>query len=155
MDFGNKLHEDFPLMYPDGADVWVGEGWYPIVRKLSHAIQNYIDQWNKRNEYLRTRGGNGVDISDLQDVVQVTVAQVKEKFGGLRFYYEGGDDYIAGLVEMAEIWAENTCEVCGEHGNLRGDLSWIRTLCDEHYEEHKEKSNFIPHVDSTPDPAAV
>jgi hypothetical protein len=57
--------------------------------------------------------------------------QIKEKFGGLRFYYDGGDEYISGLVSMAESWAGNTCETCGEKGERRSG-GWIRTLCDKH-----------------------
>jgi hypothetical protein len=65
------------------------------------------------------------------EVAQVVATQVKEKFGGLRFYYNGGDDYIDGMVRMAESWAANTCEVCGKPGKLRGG-GWLYTACDEH-----------------------
>ena len=75
----------------------------------------------------------------VEKVHRVVAEQVKEKFGGLRFYYDYGDDFIAGLVEMAEIWAEHTCEVCGSPGKPRNDLSWVRTLCAEHYEQTKVK----------------
>ena len=62
---------------------------------------------------------------------QVVATQVKEKFGTLRFYYDGGDDVVRGLVQMAEALSEVTCEVCGSPGKRRGDR-WVRTLCDEH-----------------------
>jgi hypothetical protein len=61
-----------------------------------------------------------------------TVAQIKEKFGGLRFYYDGGDDVINGMVRMAEAWAGHTCEECGAPGTSR-DGGWIKTLCDTHH----------------------
>lgn len=64
-------------------------------------------------------------------VEQVVVSQVKEKFGGLRFYYDGGDDKIRGMVGMAESLSAITCEECGAPGDQRHD-GWIRTLCDEH-----------------------
>jgi hypothetical protein len=152
LDFTEKLHNDFPLMYSEHCSVWVDKGWEPIVYKLSFCIQNYIDQWNSRRQWLLD---NNIETTETVGPVveQVIVAQVKEKFGGLRFYYDYGDDFIAGLVEMAEIWAENTCEVCGAKGHQR-NLSWVRTLCDEHYEEHKAKQTFIPKVDSTPDDSA-
>ena len=35
-------------------------------------------------------------------VPQLVATQVKEKFGTLRFYYDGGDDEISGMVRMAE-----------------------------------------------------
>jgi len=64
---------------------------------------------------------------------QVTVDQVKEKFGTLRFYYTGGDDYISGLVSMAESMSAVTCEECGAPGKRVGG-GWISTLCKTHAE---------------------
>lgn len=64
-------------------------------------------------------------------VHQVVAVQVKEKFGSLRFYYNGGDSKIDGMVRMAESISINTCEVCGNKGKLRRG-GWIRALCDEH-----------------------
>jgi hypothetical protein len=64
---------------------------------------------------------------------QVTVDQVKEKFGTLRFYYSGGDDYVSGLVSMAESMSAVTCEECGNPGKQVGG-GWITTLCKEHAE---------------------
>ena len=68
------------------------------------------------------------------DIPQVVADQVKEKYGTLRFYYHGGDDYIHGLVAMAEAMTAVTCEHCGAPGKERGG-GWIRTLCDEHAQE--------------------
>jgi hypothetical protein len=61
----------------------------------------------------------------------IHVEQIKEKFGGLRFYYQGGDDQISGMVRMAELWAGRSCERCGDRGERRSG-GWIRTLCDKH-----------------------
>lgn len=71
-------------------------------------------------------------------VRHVEVHQIKEKFGGLRFYYEGGDEQVYGMVRMAESWAAHTCETCGERGQLRHG-GWIRTLCDKHEAEYQAK----------------
>jgi hypothetical protein len=81
---------------------------------------------------------DGVTIPD--EVPQVVVEQIKEKFGGLRFYYQGGDDHTSGVVDMAESWAGKTCETCGSMGERRSG-GWIRTLCDEHEAELKRKQN--------------
>jgi len=71
-----------------------------------------------------------------KEIVQVTLDQVKEKFGTLRFYYSGGDDVIDGMVRMAESMSGVTCESCGttaetnwpkgENGGIGG---WVRTEC--------------------------
>jgi hypothetical protein len=65
---------------------------------------------------------------------QVVATQIKEKFGTLRFYYWGGDDYCRGVESMAESMSAVTCEVCGSPGKLRNG-GWIQTLCDEHANE--------------------
>ena len=76
-------------------------------------------------------------IEPKRKVNHIEVHQIKEKFGGLRFYYEGGDDYVQGLVAMAESWAARTCETCDERGERRHG-GWIRTLCDKHEAEHQQ-----------------
>jgi hypothetical protein len=74
------------------------------------------------------------------EVTQVIVAQIKEKFGGLRFYYDGGDDEVHGMVRMAEAWADVACEECGAIGKRR-DGDWIRTLCDVHEAEYQVRKS--------------
>lgn len=73
-------------------------------------------------------------------VHHVVAQQVKEKFGGLRFYYYGGDDHVSGMVRMAESWAAHTCEKCGSVGTLRHG-GWVRTLCDEHEAEYQAQQS--------------
>jgi hypothetical protein len=61
------------------------------------------------------------------------VAQVKEKFGGLRFYFEGGNDAfhaIRACIAAAAQESFHICEVCGQPGYLIGHN---RTRCDEHF----------------------
>ena len=72
-----------------------------------------------------------------ESIPQVTLDQIKEKFGTLRFYYTGGDDVIDGMVRMAESMSGVTCETCGNPGQQRGG-GWIRTLCDHHEELYQE-----------------
>lgn len=71
-------------------------------------------------------------------VKHIEIHQIKEKFGGLRFYYDGGDDQVYGMVQMAEVWAGHTCETCGERGKLRHG-GWVRTLCDKHEAEYQQR----------------
>ena len=117
--FEKHMTERFPKMFANPYGGFAcGEGWWPILEKLCSNIQHYLDWKNKQAEV----------------VPQVTVAQIKEKFGGLRFYYDGGNEHISGMVRMAEAWADASCEECGAPGKRR-DGGWIKTLCDHHATE--------------------
>jgi hypothetical protein len=61
------------------------------------------------------------------------VIQVKEKFGGLRFYINEGTSEIHQRIAKAELESMKICEVTGKPGKLRNDIGWYRTLCDEEY----------------------
>jgi hypothetical protein len=103
-----------------------GDGWFQILNQLMGNIQSHID-WKNRNGEV---------------VPQVTLDQVKEKFGTLRFYYTGGDDVIDGMVRMAESMSGVTCETCGKPGTSTSG-GWIKTACIEHggqdYDNLKEE----------------
>lgn len=125
-EFEKRMKERFPKMFsqPYGG-FCVDKGWWPIIESLCSNIQHYLDWINKNH--------------DAHPVVeQVVVAQIKEKFGGLRFYYDGGDDRVYGMVAMAESWADHTCEECGKPGKSR-NTGWIKTLCDEHAAEREAR----------------
>jgi hypothetical protein len=96
-----------------------GDGWFNILDQLCGNIQHHID-WKNREE---------------ETVTQVVVTQVKEKFGTLRFYYNGGDAFIDGLVVMAESMSGVTCEECGSTAKTsnvdpeKGITGWVHTTC--------------------------
>ena len=132
-EFVASLEAKYPGMFskPYGG-ICVGEGWWPIIEALCDQIHHHIRFKNEQRD--RWNRGDGCE--------PVTVLQIKEKFGGLRFYYEGGDPAIAGMVSMAESWAARSCEVCGNVGKSRSG-GWIRTLCDKHekaWKEYEEKA---------------
>lgn len=87
-----------------------GDGWFDILKNLIINIQK-------------------LDINK-----EVQVFQIKEKFGTLRFYINGGSDEIHELINQAEILSGKTCEECGKPATqvTRG---WIKNLCDECYKK--------------------
>lgn len=137
--FEEKMTNAFPKMFskPYGGFA-VGPGWWQIIENLCRNIQGHIDNREHTRKVLLKNNPHNIKIPDA--IPQVEVAQIKEKFGGLRFYYNGGDEYISGMVRMAESWAGNTCEECGVPGERRMD-GWIRTLCDQHEAEWQRKFN--------------
>lgn len=147
----------------------IGEGWYQIISLLTHQIDAHTKWKRNTRAYqlrlnrARNKGrdavlafickgkvpsmweeerADSIMLSPLEItpyVPWVQVRQIKEKFGGLRFYYDGGDDTISGMVTMAEVWAGRVCETCGERGTQRSG-GWIRTLCDKHEAEYQARA---------------
>ena len=125
-EFAKRMEARFSKMFarPYGGFA-VDKGWWPIIESLCANIQHHIDWWNTNRK-------------ERPVIEQVVIEQIKEKFGGLRFYYQGGDDAIRGMVRMAEAWADHTCEECGKPGKSR-NTGWIKTLCDEHAAEREAR----------------
>lgn len=118
-----KLVEKYPKIFKDRYGnmkdtcmCWgfeCDDGWYWIIDNLCSTIQSYIDN----NKHL--------------DIQQVVAVQVKEKFGGLRFYVNGGDNYIDGMISLAESLSYKTCEICGSKNNVKQTKGWIKSLCED------------------------
>jgi hypothetical protein len=107
------------------------DGWFNILNTLCFQIQSYID-WNEKITQKKIEQHKSEGFTTLTEhIPQAVVTQVKEKFGTLRFYYDGGDEKIDGMVRMAEAMSSVTCEICGNIGQLRG-RGWYYTSCDEH-----------------------
>ena len=106
-----------------------GDGWFNVLDQLMGNIQHHID-WNNKNF---EKG-----YTQYKQVPQVTLDQIKEKFGTLRFYYTGGDDVIDGMVRMAESMSGVTCEECGNSGTTGGQ-GWLVTLCETHRTAREER----------------
>jgi hypothetical protein len=95
--------------------------YYTYGNRSTEDTLNNVKFEIKRNQYRQVP----------ESVSKVVASQVKEKFGTLSFYYNGGDDFVSGLVSMAESFSARTCEKCGELGKLRGE-GWLYTACDLH-----------------------
>ena len=87
------------------------DGWYDIVHDLSLKLEALIMAMPK------------------EERAAFRAAQVKEKFGTLRFYMTGETDEMYKLISEAEDASAKTCEYCGEPGVLR-TKGWCFTLCD-------------------------
>lgn len=99
------------------------------------------EEWavvKKRLSYKINHGLELITIAIGKDIYEkvpasppVKIAQVKEKFGTLRFYYDGGDDTIRGMVEFAEYLSSKTCQETGNPGSLHvksKGYAWYATL---------------------------
>lgn len=90
----------------------VGPGWQSLIEQL------HIDLLNIDPNY--------------------TIDQIKEKFGGLRYYMTPSrsepeiQERMTALISRAEVAADQTCEECGAPGHPRWNRRWVKTLCDRH-----------------------
>jgi len=126
----NFLSENYPRIFEErsltvyqscmGRGFECGNGWFPLIDLLCFNIQTYIDNHNK---YCP---------NDAR-IPQVVFRQVKQKFGGLRIYHRGGDEYCNGLIHMANAISYSFCEICGIGGCLHvGHTSGvIQSVCKE------------------------
>ena len=112
-DLGKKLKNKYPLIFPENFWFECNDGWYVLLDTTCHKIQTYIDDHAPKVE-------------------QVEATQIKEKFGALRFYYNGGDDFIDKMIMEAEHASSAICEICGEPGKLINIRSWIYCRCPVH-----------------------
>jgi hypothetical protein len=119
-----RLYERFPDLYRQhdlpmsqtcmcwGFDV--EDGWFDLVWMLSLALED----------------------ESKQSGVKIEAVQVKEKFGGLRFYTDRSTERTDALIGLAETMSAHTCETCGKHGRtcVKGG-SWLKTICKDHAKE--------------------
>jgi hypothetical protein len=69
-------------------------------------------------------------LTDHRNVPQVEAAQVKEKFGTLRFYYDGGNEMAEYAIRFAEWLSGYVCEKCGSYWAYVHDKDgWYMTRC--------------------------
>jgi hypothetical protein len=103
---------------PDGWGRWIScsRGWYPLLVELDEQLRALLPNY--------------------------VIHQVKEKYGGLRYYWEPGGEVgddpeqrvelAKKLVASAEKRAGVTCELCGEVSRLHrtpAPWPWYKTLC--------------------------
>jgi len=104
--FAGKDKSIIESLIPFGLEC--GDGWAGIIDTLCKLIQEYV--------------------SDHKGY-QTEAVQVKEKYGGLRFYINGGNDYVDGLITFAERLSYMTCEQCGSTDGVTQTKGWVYTLC--------------------------
>ena len=149
-ELDQHIIEKYPLIFSQPCDIGINDGWFDIIDMLCNNIQHRIDnavtqrqyaiEWNEDvndPDFEWTKFGEREERKVPELVEQVVVKQIKEKFGTLRFYYDGGDDYIRGLEAMAGSMSSVTCEECGSPGKSRSTEKkrWLLVLCDKHAEE--------------------
>lgn len=124
----DKLIQKYPHQFKGLNYIECEDGWYDLLDKLFYLVQNELG----RRIFLK------------EPLEYFCWIQIKEKFGGLRAYAGGSNDYIQGSIAMAESMSYDICEFTGEKGKLRkqkkdeitGEIipAWMKTLSDNEAE---------------------
>lgn len=102
---------------------------YNEYKKIWNRWYKYSDKWQLKSEYKKPPYNKNR---------QVIFVQVKEKYGTLRVYCNNADEYVCGLISMAEAMSNITCEECGSTKDIKKTKGWIKTLCGECFEKNKK-----------------
>lgn len=113
-ELSDKLFKKYPkllnrdiLMF--GTECW--NGWYDLLDKLCSDLQSI----------------------NINNTKQIIVTQIKEKFGGLRFYINSVDNNIRyithRLINRAEEESYKICEICGSEKDITITTGWIMVRC--------------------------
>jgi hypothetical protein len=132
----NKLFEKYPNLFSnrnksrmESCMYWgieCNNGWYELLSSVCWRISQHEKNIEDRKRILADQPEK---IKAELEYFPVKFDQVKEKYGGLRIYFSGGDDYVDGLVSMAEEYSYKVCEICGNAGKPNKG-GWITTLCE-------------------------
>ena len=83
-EFNSELQYRFPNVFRHEEYVGVGPGWWDIIRNLSSELEAIIEKLPE------------------EERLSLYVVQIKEKFGGLRFYMNAETDEMFDLITKAE-----------------------------------------------------
>lgn len=114
------LVSNFPNLYRYLPYIETDDGWFDLILDMSEQLEK---------ERLKLIAEN-----PLLDQDACHLVQIKEKYGGLAVYLNSyhATYRFSQIIIRAENKSYTVCEVCGCDGKLRSELSWIKTLCDQH-----------------------
>jgi len=113
----DKIIKEHPLLFSFCTYFECQDGWLDIIEDLANKLETLIVKF-KKDEYPE------------YEEEWPMAAQIKEKFGTLRFYMTSSTTNMKRVIEEAELKSSETCELCGKTGHRR-NTAWITTLCDE------------------------
>lgn len=117
------LIEKYPLVFETMSKETYNDlpsGWYGLLDKVCSTVEQYLTEEKQKNS----------------DTV-FEVLQIKEKFGGLRFYYTVQTNNeilfknIQTVIDKAEDDSYGICQITGRPGALCKKGWYFMTLCEE------------------------
>lgn len=133
----NKLMTKYSQLFPsEGLEYGIecSAGWTQLIDDTLACITSHENSLIDHYQYKIQHGDaqeREAYTKRLADMQLTKFAQIKSKYGSLRLYYDGGDDYVAGVTSLAERISKRTCEVCGDSGVMHTQ-GWWTVRCKEH-----------------------
>jgi len=149
----DDLIDKFPLLYKDFDSHEVGEGWGQLLHALAIRLEPLIKDMEGLQvclvcDHIKSAHDGkgccfvGTTLDNKYEAYLCSctsyeehlpkVVQVKEKYGGLRYYMSGNvTEQMEAYIQSAENMSFTICELCGEPGKPRGG-GWITVRCDQH-----------------------
>lgn len=144
----DQKFEDLAKRYPalfKKAEVdyfGTGNGWYTILETLCDLLSADVSHAEYRLKHSIDNNLDDMPIHQAQFEKAINdlpvILQVKEKFGGLRFYADNRNTKSSNYIHFAETLSLRTCEECGAPGEPR-NTGWVKTLCQRHHLARENK----------------
>lgn len=152
----SELPKKYPLLFK--GEVFYsqcGDGWVPLLDTLLNLFQHKLNRFREVTEIKQRILAKGetplpwiaeyFEKNPEDPLLHFNICQIKEKFGGLRFYWdcdcpsegEISNDIreLRGATQLAESMSYKICEVCGLPGATKAPGGWYKTLCENHHLE--------------------
>ena len=113
----NPLAAEKPFEPFEGFGIECGQGWFDLLDDLCTKIEIILNKNPKAKKEFH-------------------IAQIKEKFGGLRFYTYNVSEEVDKLINNAADKSYNICEICGKSGFNMEIRGWIFAVCKKHAIEY-------------------
>lgn len=152
--YANYLEKKYEPLYSRGyGGFCIGDGWFDLINNLSyelcrkwlHAKQEYeFASLNVGKEDMWGRMIDDACVRELAEKVEEErllipkAKQIKEKFGGLRFYVGAASKEQHEIIWYTESISNTICEKCGARGKHRPS-GWVKTLCNKHWKDHQDE----------------
>lgn len=121
----DQFLQKYPILYSKLSGFDCNKGWYQLIDELSEKIEE-------------------INLKFENPEHKIYAAQVKQKFGGLRFYTEISDSLfdeeelqqnvvqtVYDLIAIAETKSYTVCEDCGLPGTITKNRAYVETLCEK------------------------
>ena len=126
IELTTKLHKKYPGIFSkEITGHAVGfehdNGWYDLIDRLCDSIMFYCNSSN---------------------IEPPIASQVKEKYGGLRFYVWQASNEVFDIIDKFELESQYICEVCGRKGKIEVKGGWYKCVCHEHFIDWKNRDKW-------------